>query len=151
MASKTISLIRKEYGMPTTASTADQNREFIRQVYTLANAGELEQIAPFYAGNYRLTQSPGHPVPGSWVGQEATEASIRVFNTCGTHRVTIHEIIADGPHRVIGIVDAHGTTPGGRDWTMPVSEHFWIEDGKITDIRPFYWDPARLRRIIDMA
>jgi hypothetical protein len=34
---------------------------------------------------------------------------------------------------------------------MPVSGHFWIEDGKITDIRPFCWDPAGLRRIIEMA
>jgi hypothetical protein len=125
----------------TAASAANQNRELIRQAYELANAGELGQIASFYAEDYRLTQSPGHPVPGSWVGREATEAGIRVFNVCGTNRVTIREIIADGPHRVIGIVDAHGTTPGGRDWAMPVSEHFWIEDGKITDIRPFYWIP----------
>ena len=149
-ASQAVTSNRKEYDVITT-SIADQNRELIRQVYTLANAGELGQIASFYAEDYRLTQSPGHPVPGSWIGREATEASIRVFNTCGTNRVTIHEIIADGPHRVIGIVDAHGTTPGGMDWTMPISEHFWIEDGKITDIRPFYWDPAGLRRLIEMA
>jgi ketosteroid isomerase-like protein len=137
--------------MTDTISITEQNREMIRKVYALASAGELDAIAPFYAEDYRLTQSPGHPVPGSWVGKDATDAAERVFKTCGTNRVTIHEIVADGPHRVIGIVDAHGTTADGKEWTMPVSELFWIEDGKIVDIRPYYWDPAELRRIAGIS
>jgi ketosteroid isomerase-like protein len=34
---------------------------------------------------------------------------------------------------------------------MRVPEQFWIEDGRITEIRPFYWDPAGLRRILGMS
>jgi hypothetical protein len=29
---------------------------------------------------------------------------------------------------------------------MPATELFWIEDGKVTDVRPFYWDLVELRR-----
>lgn len=137
--------------MSESSDIADQNREMIRKVYTLANAGELDAIAPYYADDYRLTQSPSHPVPGSWVGKDASAAAEQIFKTLGTNRVTIHEIVADGPHRVIGVVDAHGTAPDGTEWTMPVSEHFWIEDGKIVEIRPYYWDPIGLRRIVGVS
>jgi hypothetical protein len=34
---------------------------------------------------------------------------------------------------------------------MPVAECFWIDDGKVTDIRPFYWDLVKLRRIAGLA
>jgi ketosteroid isomerase-like protein len=68
-----------------------------------------------------------------------------------TTGISVREIVADGPHRVIGLVDAHGTAHDGTAWTMPVAECFWIDDGKITDIRPFYWDLVELRRIAGLA
>jgi ketosteroid isomerase-like protein len=100
------------------------------------------------ADDYLLTQAEGHPVPGRWRGQDATAAAARVFEVCGTTGITIREIIADGPNRVIGLVDAHGTAANGRSWTMPVAECFWIVDGKVTEIRPFYWDLVKLREIV---
>ena len=117
----------------STLTTTERNRELIRQVYALAAVGD-------------------HPVPGSWAGAEATKAGIEVFQTCGTSGVTVLEIVADGPHRVVAIVDAHGTAPvSGEQRTMRVSEHFWIEGGRITEIRPFCWDPAGIRRILGMS
>jgi ketosteroid isomerase-like protein len=88
---------------------------------------------------YSLTQAPGHPVPGHWTGPDADAAIARVFQTLGNTDITVREIVADGPHRVIGLVDAHGTAQDGKAWTMPVAECFWIEGGKVTDIRPYYW------------
>jgi hypothetical protein len=32
---------------------------------------------------------------------------------------------------------------------MLLTELFWIEDGKITDIRPFWWDIVELNRVAD--
>jgi hypothetical protein len=51
----------------------------------------------------------------------------------------------------LGLVDAHGTAHDGQPWTMPVAECFWIEDGKVTDIRPYYWDLVELRHIAGLA
>jgi ketosteroid isomerase-like protein len=91
-------------------------------------------------------------VSGRWAGAEASKAGIEVFQTCGISGVTVLEIVADGPHRVAAIVDAHGTAPAsGEQWTMRVSEHFWIEDGRIAEILPSYWDPAGLRRVLGMS
>ena len=94
---------------------------------------------------------PGR-VPGRWVGAGATKAGIEVFQTCGTSGVTVLEIVADGPRRVVAIVDVHGMAPAsGEQWTMRFSEHFWIEDGRIAENRPSCWDPAGLRRILGMS
>jgi hypothetical protein len=34
---------------------------------------------------------------------------------------------------------------------MPVVEWFWIDDGKVTDMRSFYWDLVELRRSAGLA
>jgi hypothetical protein len=34
---------------------------------------------------------------------------------------------------------------------MPVAECFWVENGRVTEIRPFYWDLVTLRKTVDVA
>jgi ketosteroid isomerase-like protein len=128
-----------------------RNKELIREVYAVGDSGDLSRLASLMADDYVLTQADGHPVPGTWKGKNATAAAARVFARCGTTGITVHELIADGPNRVIGLVDAHGIDPNGQPWTMPVAECFWVENGKVTDIRPFYWDLVTLRQTIGAA
>lgn len=56
-----------------------------------------------------------------------------------TPSVTVREIVRDGPHRLIGLVDAHGVNPAGESWTMPVTELFWA------------WQAARYQHIEALA
>ena len=139
-------------------SLSDRNREIVRTVYEIAGRGAgtdhdryMAEHRRYVSDAYSLTQAPGHPVPGHWTGPDADAAIARVFAACGNTGITVREIVADGSHRVIGLVDAHGTAHDGTPWTMPVAECFWIEDGKVTDIRPFYWDLVELRRIAGLA
>jgi ketosteroid isomerase-like protein len=125
----------------------EHNREIVKRMYAVADSGDLDQLSELVAEDYTLTQAPGHPVPGYWQGKAAADAGSRVFRTLNVTGVTVQEIVADGPHRVIGLVQSHGTDTNGQPWTMPVAECFWIENGKVTDIRPFYWDLIELRRI----
>jgi ketosteroid isomerase-like protein len=129
----------------------EQNRDLIREVYAIGDSGDLSRLQSVMADDYVLTQADGHPVPGTWKGESATEAAARVFARCGTTGITVHEIIADGPNRVIALVDAHGIGPNGQPWTMPVAECFWVENGKVTEIRPFYWDLVTLRKTVGVA
>ena len=135
----------------TPQTITDRNRETVRKVYEIANRGAGPKLGQYMAEDYTLTQAPGHPVPGHWTGPDADAAMARVFQTLGTTGITVREIVADGPHRVIGLVDAHGTAHDGTPWTMPIAECFWIDNGKVTDIRPFYWDLVELRRIAGLA
>ncbi|MEE1797689.1 MULTISPECIES: nuclear transport factor 2 family protein [unclassified Streptomyces] len=135
--------------MPTTGQTeaTERNREIVRRLYDGVISGDLSALAALRSPDYRVTQAPGHPVPGTWTGDDAGVAGGRVFAALGIEGLTVQEIVADGPHLVIGLVELHGTDAGGAPWTMPVAEYFHLEDGLITDIRPYYWDLVEVRRI----
>jgi uncharacterized protein len=131
----------------SSGNLTQENKDLVREIYAIGDSGDLDKLKPLMDDNYVLTQADGHPVPGTWRGKDADAAEARVFAACGTPGITVREIVADGPNRVIGLVDAHGTDVHGQPWTMPVAECFWVENGKVTDIRPFYWDLVRLRQI----
>jgi ketosteroid isomerase-like protein len=137
--------------LPVAWRQVNRNREIVRKVYEIADRGAMAEHGQYMSDGYGLTQAPGHPVPGHWTGPDADAAIARVFQACGNTGITVREIVADGPHRVIGLVDARGIARDGQPWIMPVAECFWIEDGKVTDIRPFYWDLVELRRIAGLA
>ncbi|AXG76404.1 nuclear transport factor 2 family protein [Streptomyces paludis] len=131
----------------TTETATERNREAVRRLYDGVIAGDLSALGPLHSPDYRVTQAPGHPVPGTRIGPEAGVAGGRTFAALGIEGLTVQEIVADGPHRVIGLVELYGTDSEGAPWTMPVAECFLLEDGLITEIRPYYWDMVEVRRI----
>ncbi|MER6958758.1 nuclear transport factor 2 family protein [Streptomyces sp. NPDC000618] len=135
--------------MPTTDITevTERNRDVVRRLYDSVMSGDLSGIAPLRSADYRLTQAPGHPVPGTRIGDDASAAGGLVFSALGIEGLTVQEIVADGPYRVIGLVELFGKDADGQPWTMPVAECFKVEDGVITDIRPYYWDMVEVQRI----
>jgi ketosteroid isomerase-like protein len=128
-------------------SETDRNRQTAITMYDRALAGDLAGAGEFFAPDYRLTQSPAHPFPGSWTGADADAARGQVFTALGLTGMAVSEVIADGPHRVIGLLEAFGVDGDGGEWRMPVTECLWIEDGKVTDIKPYYWDYALMHRV----
>jgi ketosteroid isomerase-like protein len=126
----------------------NDNRAIIQRLYGAADAGDTATIESLIDDNCTLMQADGHPVPGTWHGRDSMmQAMARVFAVLHNSGVTVHEIVADGPTRVVGLVDARGTDTNGEPYAMPIAECFRVENGKVTEIRPFYWDLVRLRRL----
>jgi ketosteroid isomerase-like protein len=130
-------------------SVEETNKAIVRRAYELAAANDLEALFEVRAADYRLTLPEGHPVPGSWTGLDANAARERIFAAIGADGMTSHQLVADGPHRVIAIVEPTGLDGAGNRWSMLLTELFWIKDGKVTDIKPFWWDIVELNRIAD--
>ncbi|MFF2525629.1 DJ-1/PfpI family protein [Streptomyces liangshanensis] len=130
-------------------SVEEANKAIVRQAYELAAANDLEALFEVRAADYRLTLPDGHPVPGTWTGRDADAARERIFAALGADGVTTRELVADGPHRVIALVEPTGLDGAGDRWSMLLAELFRIEDGKITEIEPFWWDIVELNRIAD--
>ncbi|MCX5095880.1 nuclear transport factor 2 family protein [Streptomyces sp. NBC_00365] len=137
--------------MSTALSVTDRNREIIRALYEIVGRGALTELGSYFSDDYTYTQPAGSPLPGQWRGAEADAAWGRLFEMCGHRKVTVREIVADGPHRVAGLVHVEGVAQDGSAWATPVTELYWVEDGKITDVRPFYWDLVELRRAADVV
>jgi uncharacterized protein len=135
----------------TMPSVAEHNREIIRAIYEIADRGALAELGSHFSDDCCVTQPAGSPMPGQWRGAEAGPALARLFEMCGFRKVTVREVLAAGPHRVVGLVDVEGVSRDGESWTMPVTELFWVEDGKVTEVRPFYWDLVQLRASAGIA
>src|SRR6201994_1775710 len=86
----------------------EANKAIVRRAYELAAANDLEALFEVRAADYRLTLPDGHPVPGSWTGLDSNAARERIFAAIGADGITAHELVADGPHRVIAIVEPTG-------------------------------------------
>lgn len=125
----------------------ERNRAIVSELYERVNSGDLAGISSFRDRDYRMVQAPGHPVGGTWIGDGASAAGGRIFATLGIKSLTVHEIVADGPNRVIGLINLHGVEANGNPWTMPVAECWLVENGVITEVRPFYWDLVEVCRI----
>lgn len=127
----------------------ERNRAIVQQAYELTARDDLEALFEVRDRNYRVTLPDGFPVPGSWTGEDANAARLEIFGTLGADGIKYHEIIADGPNRVVALCEPTGLDGEGKRWSMLLAEFFWIEDGKITDIRPFWWDVVELRRVAE--
>jgi uncharacterized protein len=126
----------------------NDTREIIRKLYAAADAGDMAGVRSMLAEDITLQQADGHPYPGTWHGIDDVMAAMgEVFARLRLTGITVREIVGDGGERVVGLVDSHGTDARGNSYTMPVAEFFLVADGRVRDIRPFYWDTARLRQI----
>jgi ketosteroid isomerase-like protein len=129
------------------ARMSEENRKLIGDLYEFAGIGDYARLAELMDPDYALVQSPAHPIAGTWIGPVATAAAGRFSQALGISGITVHNIATDGPHRVMSLVDLHGSDGDGRPWTMPLVECFRIENGKVIEVRPFYWDQKELDRI----
>src|ERR1044071_4620319 len=116
-------------------SVSDRNREVVKRLYDAGKAGDMEGIGALVSADVLLVQSPGHPVPGRWEGRQAMlDGAGKVFEALHSTGIDVKEIVADGPERVIGLVEALGEDSDGNSYRMPVAETFLVRDGKVVEI-----------------
>src|ERR1700754_120049 len=108
----------------------ERNKEIVQRAYDLAGKGDVEALSAIRHHDYRVTLPAGSALGGSWTGEDANKARNRIFGSLGIDGVTPHDMIADGPHRVIAYTEPTGVDGDGKRWSMLMAEFFWIEDGK---------------------
>lgn len=99
--------------MSTALPVTDRTREIVRAIYEAADRGALDQLGAYFSGDYVMTQPAGSPMPGQWSGAEADAAMGRLFVTCGFRKITVREVLSEGPPRVVGMVDVEGVAKDG--------------------------------------
>lgn len=128
------------------------NKEVVRRFYeaVLRVSG-----GPDFATIKELTDEQeielnwGHPDSGLHRGAAIGLARHRMHELTGLDisAISIDELIADGPTRVVVVATNSGTDIHGNPWRMTVLELVDVANGKITKKRSFYQDTALLRDI----
>jgi ketosteroid isomerase-like protein len=126
------------------AARIEHDTQLVAQAYEAVHLQRDDLIERFFAPDFVLVQSPAHPDPGEHEGLAAAGASLaRTFRAVGAVRSEVRQIAADG----------HGTAfvvfrmIWPYSWSMDLIELVTIRDGLIAEIRPFSWDPRRLRQL----
>ncbi|NBC38083.1 nuclear transport factor 2 family protein [Novosphingobium sp. FSY-8] len=120
--------------------TPDQIIEFVDKLYALSGTGQWDAIAELVTDDFFITEAAGLPMEGRFEGKHALrDLFIQVM----------------GSLDVVGL-DRVVTTAGGdygvtllslrfADPSLPpaeIAEVFRFRDGKLAEIKPYYFDPA---------
>ena len=126
----------------------DANRDLVRRQFDAVDRGDRAAVDALHSDDYVLHLTYGMPGGGSFTGAaEIAAARARMIGLLGISKVSLTELVADGPTRGGAVVEASGTTAAGAAWSMPCVELIEVAGDKIVDTRLFFLDTAALRDI----
>lgn len=117
-----------------------ETRRVVSACYAAASANDAAAIAELMDPDVVLHEAASLPNAGVHRGLDAVmRAMVPVFELFDLSRLRLERIVVDGEWG-IGLVDI---PLRGRDGeSCAVSEVYRVRNGRVVEIRPFYWDTA---------
>jgi ketosteroid isomerase-like protein len=137
--------------MMSNAESQQENIEIVRAALDNARAGRLDAAEPFFADDFILYEAEGLPFGGVYRGWRGYTEVLEKLNQFWSPGRAQHarEFIPYGDDKVIIHFTLDGNiTKNGRHVQMPIVAIWELRDGKISSIRPFFFDT---KRIADLA
>lgn len=124
------------------------NLAIIQAVYAAAGQGDWAAVRAHMADTLVITEAASLPYAGEFRGADALRDLFVLVSGFWDGLVIERRGITAGGDTVIGELFLSGRAKRtGERFAMPVLELWRLEDGKVTEIRPFYFDTARLAAI----
>ncbi|WP_172382260.1 nuclear transport factor 2 family protein [Streptomyces sp. MNP-20] len=107
-------------------------------------------LAPHFAPDVVLHQADGLPYGGTWRGHEGLERFfLAMADTWDRFDIVRQEFLADGGTGARRTVCVHSDIRAraratGRALAFPILQAITVEEGRIREVRPFYWDTAAI-------
>ncbi|MBI0313726.1 MULTISPECIES: nuclear transport factor 2 family protein [Streptomyces violaceusniger group] len=130
---------------PTTDSVAVLTGMYAAEAEYLATGGpgeaSFDLLAPFFAPNVELHQAAALPYGGTWRGHIGmTRFFLAMGQTWETFDMVEQEFLATGETAVVLTQVRARARATGRELSFPILQTITVKDGRITEVRPFYWD-----------
>lgn len=108
---------------------------------------DFATLAPFFAPDVVLFQAEGLPYGGIWRGHAGLEKFFLVMSgTWEVFDLVSQEFLAtENPVVVRTHVHARARATG-RELDFPILQTITVEEGRIAEVHPFYWDTAAIAR-----
>ncbi|WP_405751494.1 nuclear transport factor 2 family protein [Streptomyces sp. NBC_01411] len=102
-------------------------------------------LAPFFAPDVVLHQAAGLPYGGTWHGHDGMARFFRAMSrTWESFRMAGQEILATGETLVVLHRIEARSRATGREIAFPILQTVAVRGGRISEVRPFYWDTAAI-------
>jgi ketosteroid isomerase-like protein len=101
----------------------------------------FDLLAPFFAPDVVLHQADSLPYGGSWHGHAGmTRFFLAMGAAWESFDMVEQEFLATGETAVVLTRVRARARATGRELSFPILQTITVKDGKITEVRPFYWD-----------
>ncbi|WP_232662754.1 nuclear transport factor 2 family protein [Pseudonocardia sp. TRM90224] len=133
----------------TTSAAAVLKGMYAAEAEYLAAGGpgtaSFTPLAPFFAPDVVLHQADSLPYGGIWRGHDGLERFfLAMSRTWGAFEMVEQEFLSHfSPLVVLTQVRARARATG-RELQFPILQTITVENGRISEIRPFYWDVAAI-------
>jgi ketosteroid isomerase-like protein len=127
-----------------------RNAQIVETILNNARAGNLDVIEGYFAEDFVLHNAPGLPYGGDYFGWSGYVEQCDKLNSFWANAIHHErEFIAVGDDRVfVHFWIDRDIAHNGQRVKMPIVAIWELKEGKVTRIRPFYFDT---KRIADLA
>lgn len=105
----------------------------------------FDLLAPYFAPDVVLHQAAALPYGGTWRGHEGmTRFFRRMGQVWEAFDMVEQEFLATGATAVVRTLVHARARATGRELSFPILQTITVKDGRITEVRPFYWDTSAI-------
>ncbi len=123
----------------------DQEQDILAatvQLYEHTRRGDWDAAAEMLTDDFFVTEAPGLPYEGVFRGRNALrELYIKVMGCMDVTGIDIHQMTVGGDWVVV-LLDIVARDMDGGELRLPLAEATRFRDGKVCEIKPYYFDPA---------
>ena len=124
--------------------TDDEKLAFVQQLYATTGAGDFDTAETMLTDDFFIIEAEGLPMAGEYRGKKALrDLYSHVFGTLKVADLEPEGMTVGGDY-VINVISFRFEDP--RLAPAQLAELFRFRDGKVCEIRPYYFDP---RPIVD--
>ena len=121
--------------------TEQETRALVEKLYALSGAGDWEAVDEYMSDDLVIVEAESLPYGGLYPGRTALrDLFAKVMAYWIDPSIEMHAITA-GEDRGVGLPTLHVTSrQTGRRLALDIAETFRFRDGKLIEIKPYYFD-----------
>ena len=123
------------------------NKEKVQAMFDAMAAGDFELMKTFLHPDVVVTEAECLPYAGVHRGPDAYIQLVHtVVNTWDDLQLSVNAMVEDS-NLVFVMSEFAGKNKAGTAFNMPMTEVFHFTDGKVSEVRPYYFDTHQLARL----
>lgn len=113
--------------------------------YLAAGGATFAPLAPFFSPDVVLHQADSLPYGGIWRGHEGIERFFAAMSDTWDVFDMVEQSFLSETSPLVVLTHVHARARAtGDEVDFPILQTITVEDGRITEVRPFYWDTAAI-------
>jgi len=105
----------------------------------------FDTLAPFFAPDVVLHQAEALPYGGTWRGHQGMERFMIAMSEAWESFEMVEQTFLALENPLVVLTQVHARARAtSQELNFPILQTVTVEEGRITEVRPFYWDTAAI-------